>query len=168
MFLIILLGSGLHFTFEWSGNQAIVGLFSAVNESVWEHLKLAFWPTLLLLIFQYPYLFKNTRNFFLAKTLGICTMILTIPIIFYGYTAFSGESIFIIDILSFIFAVIFGQLVSYKLLIYKKLSEKYNLISIIALIVLGIAFMVFTFYPPQLPLFQDPISGGYGIINHSH
>jgi hypothetical protein len=41
---IIFLGSALHFTFEWSGNQPAVGIFSAVNESVWEHLKLAFWP----------------------------------------------------------------------------------------------------------------------------
>ncbi len=39
---IIFLGSALHFTFALSGNQPIVGAFSAVNESVWEHLKLAF------------------------------------------------------------------------------------------------------------------------------
>jgi len=41
---IILLGSMLHFTFELSGENPVVGVFSAVNESVWEHLKLAYWP----------------------------------------------------------------------------------------------------------------------------
>ena len=41
---IILLGSALHFTYELSGESPIVGVFSAVNESVWEHMKIAFSP----------------------------------------------------------------------------------------------------------------------------
>jgi len=168
MVFIIILGSMLHFTFEWSGNQPIVGVFSAVNESVWEHLKLGFWPALLLTIFEYHYLNKKTNNFFLAKAIGIYMIIIAIPIIFYSYTIFTGESIFIIDILSFIFAVIIGQLVSYKLLTSKRLSKNLNLISLGALVILGLAFVVFTFYPPQIQIFQDPITGEYGIINHLH
>ena len=69
MVFIIILGSMLHFTFEWSGFQAIVGVFSAVNESVWEHLKIAFWPTILYAIFEYRYLNQKTNNFFVAKAL---------------------------------------------------------------------------------------------------
>lgn len=41
---ISVLGVLLHFTYEWSGDNAVVGLFSAVNESTWEHLKLLFFP----------------------------------------------------------------------------------------------------------------------------
>jgi len=33
---IIILGSLLHFTFEWASHQPIVDVFSAVNESLWE------------------------------------------------------------------------------------------------------------------------------------
>ena len=40
----ILLGSLLHFTFEWSNQNPLVAAFSSVNESTWEHLKLAFVP----------------------------------------------------------------------------------------------------------------------------
>ena len=47
---ISVLGVLLHFTYEWSGDNAVVGLFSAVNESTWEHLKLLFFPFLLLTI----------------------------------------------------------------------------------------------------------------------
>ena len=43
---ISVLGVLLHFTYEWSGNNPIVGLFSATNESTWEHLKLLFFPML--------------------------------------------------------------------------------------------------------------------------
>ena len=43
-FFAIALGTLLHFTFEWSGNNPVVGIFSAVNESTWEHLKILFFP----------------------------------------------------------------------------------------------------------------------------
>lgn len=168
MLFIILLGSLLHFTFEWSSYQLIVGVFSAVNESVWEHLKLGFWPALLYVIIEYRLIKRETNNFFLAKTVGVYMIPIIITATFYSYTAVTGESIFLIDILSFIVAVVIGQLTSYKLLTYKKLSDKYQKISLTALSLLGIAFIIFTFYPPHLPIFQDPISGDYGIVTHSH
>jgi hypothetical protein len=167
MFLIIILGSLLHFTFEWSGFQEIVGVFSAVNESVWEHLKIAFMPSILFAIIEYRYLSKKTDNFFFAKALGIYTIMLIIPVIFYAYTIFIEHNL-TIDVLSFMFAIIVGQFVSYKMLTFNKLPKNVKLLSIVALIILGLAFVVFTFYPPQIPLFQDPNTGEYGIIHHLH
>ena len=167
MVLIISIGTLLHFTFEWSGFQDIVGVFSAVNESVWEHLKIAFMPSVLFAIIEYRFLFKRTNNFFFAKTLGIFTIMVIIPVIFYTYTIFIEHNL-TIDIISFMFAIIVGQLVSFKLLTFKQQPKNLGLISLIAIIILGLAFIVFTFYPPQIPLFQDPVSGEYGIIHHIH
>ena len=90
-----------------------------------------------------------------------------IPTIFYAYTIFIEHNL-IIDVLSFMLAIILGQFVSYNLLTFKKLSKNLKLISLIALIILASAFVVFTFYPLEFPLFQDPITGEYGIINHLH
>lgn len=168
MIFIIILGSLLHFAFEWSGNQPIVGVFSSVNESVWEHLKLAFWPALLYAMIEFRFLIKRTNNFLLAKTTGIYVTPIVITVIFYSYTAITGESVFVIDILTFVVAVILGQLSSYKFLTYEKLPAKLEKVSLVALAFLGLAFIVFTFYPPHLPMFQDPITGEYGIVNHSH
>ena len=67
---IVILGSALHFTYELSGKLAIVAAFLAVNESVWEHLKLAFWPSLIWLLLEYLPVKKLTNNFLMAKTLG--------------------------------------------------------------------------------------------------
>jgi hypothetical protein len=163
MVFIIILGSILHFTFEWSGSQPIVGAFSAVNESVWEHLKLAFWPALLFMLIEYGLLKKTANNFALAKTVAVYLMVLIIPIVFYSYTAVTGKSVFAIDISTFVVAVIIGQLASYKLMTYRKLSAYFNIVSIAALVLLGLAFVLSTFYPPQLPFFRDPITGKYGI-----
>ena len=41
---VMILGTLLHFTYEWSGGNLLVASFSAVNESTWEHLKLLFYP----------------------------------------------------------------------------------------------------------------------------
>lgn len=162
MVFIIILGSALHFAFEWSGNQAIVGVFSAVNESVWEHLKLAFWPALLFMLIEYALLKKTFNNFALAKTVGVYVMVITIPIIFYSYTAVIGDNFFM-DILTFVIAVIIGQLVSYRLLTHHKLSQYFNIVALFALVVLGLAFMLFTFYPPQISIFRDPRNGTFGM-----
>ena len=167
MVFIIILGTLLHFTFEWSGFQEIVGVFSAVNESVWEHLKIAFMPSILWLIIEHRYLYKRTNNFFFAKALGIYSIMIIIPVIFYSYTIFIEHNL-TIDIVSFMFAIIVGQFVSYKILSFKKLSKNLKLISIISLVILILAFVVFTFYPPQFPIFQDPNTGDYGIIKHLH
>jgi hypothetical protein len=168
MLFITLFGSVLHFTFEWSGYNPVVGVFSAVNESVWEHLKLGFWPAILYMLIEYRFIKKQTNNFFVAKTVVPYAIVAVIPAIFYSYTAFTGESIFMIDILSFIVAVIIGQYLGYRLLTHKPLHPKLELVAMAALLLLGVLFVVFTFMPPHLPPFQDPISGGYGIIEHNH
>jgi hypothetical protein len=160
---IIFLGSTLHFAFALSGNQPVVGAFSAVNESIWEHLKLAFWPALLLTVIEYPLLRKAANNFFIAKAIGVYLMVTIIPLVFYSYTAFSGKSIFAIDISSFVVAVLIGQLLSYKILIYRQLPRNLNKIAFAAIILLAIAFILFTYYPPQLQIFKDSLTGKYGI-----
>lgn len=43
--IAVLAGTGLHFLYDVCP-APLVGLFAPVNESVWEHLKLFFWPTL--------------------------------------------------------------------------------------------------------------------------
>ena len=67
MLFVSILGGLLHFTFELSGFNPIVGTFSAVNESVWEHLKLGFWPILLLTIIRIQVYTKTNQQFLSRK-----------------------------------------------------------------------------------------------------
>ncbi len=159
---IIFLGTALHFTFASSGQNPIVGSFSAVNESVWEHLKLPFWPSLLwLLIIMFP-LRKIVSNFFSAKAVGIILMIVIIPVVFYSYTFFT-EEILAVDIATFMIAVIAGQSISYILYRQDKPSKLTEAIAIAVIVLLAIVFIVFTFYPPHLSIFKDSNTGQFGI-----
>jgi Family of unknown function (DUF6512) len=159
---IIFIGTALHFTFALSGNNPIVGAFSAVNESVWEHLKLPFWSSIFWLLISFYPLRKTVSNLFLVKTIGILLMIVIIPAVFYSYTAFT-EEILVVDIATFIIAVIIGQLVSYKL--YKQTNESKltEATAIVIITLLATLFVIFTFYPPHLPIFLDSNTCKYGI-----
>ena len=160
---IVVVGTVLHFAFEWAGHWTPIAPIAAVNESVWEHLKLGFWPALAYAAWEDSRFKKSANNFFLAKTLGIYLIPITIVILFYSYTAILGHDLLAADIAIFVVAIIVGQLVSYKLLMDSPLPERLNRIAPIALAVLGILFVLFTFYPPQVPLFRDSITGLYGI-----
>ncbi len=107
--LIIILGTLLHFVYEWSGETRLIAIFGAVNESVWEHLKLTFWPAVLWAIIEMPFLKREYPNFWFAKAVGILAMPLIIVMIFYSYTSIVGRTLLVVDLLSFVIAVLVGQ-----------------------------------------------------------
>ncbi len=162
--VISVLGSVLHFVFDWSGGWEPVGVIAAVNESVWEHFKIAFWPALFYAIFEYPFLRRSASNFMMAKAIGIYVMPVAIAVIFYSYTAVVGEEILVVDILIFFVAVALGQLASYRVLTMRRWPVWTGRLGLAMVIALAAAFGVFTFYPPHLPIFKDAVSGGYGIV----
>jgi hypothetical protein len=160
----VVVGTVLHFAFDWSGRWIPIAPIAAVNESVWEHLKLGFWPALVYAALEYGRFGKSAGNFLFAKTLGICLVPITIVVLFYLYTAILGHGLLPVDIAIFVVAVIVGQLVSYRVLAASPLSERLNRFAPTALAVLAILFVLFTFCPPQFPLFRDSVTGGYGIV----
>ena len=162
----LILGTLLHFTYEWSGNNLFVGSFSAVNESIWEHLKLVFYPMIIAMIVEYFFIKENVNNYIEAKTIGIFTAISFIVITFFTYSGIIGTSIIIIDILIFIFSIILGEYIAYKLMKRKNESTVLSTsLSIIILIFFLLCFIIFTYLPLEVNLFRDITTGTYGIGN---
>ncbi len=156
-FFTIILGTLLHFTYEWSGNNNIVAAFSAINESVWEHLKLLFYPVFIFTFAEFFVYGKNKANFFVAKALSLFIGMSSIVTIFYTYTGIFGTNFFIVDILTFVFSVFITYLISYKIMSSNLLRGSLpNIIGFILLIAYLILFIVFTYYPPQVNLFIAP------------
>ena len=94
-------GAVMHFAFEWSGELRAVAVFAAVNESVWEHLKLTYWPALLYAALEYRKIRSLSDNFITAKAAGIYVMPAAIIALFYAYTAITGSDNLIADITIF-------------------------------------------------------------------
>jgi len=161
---VITIGAVFHFVFEWSNQWFPLGAIAPVNESVWEHLKLVFWPLVFFSIIEYFSLRSEVNNFVLSKITAIAIAEITILVTFYAYTSILGIEILLVDILSFIIGVILGYLVSYRLLKLKATPNWTSIVSFLSIIILGIIFVVFTYLPPGIPLFEDPETGLYGII----
>jgi hypothetical protein len=143
-----------------------VAVVAAVNESVWEHLKLAFWPGLAYAALETIAIRRQMRNFWMAKAVGLFIMPLTIVVGFYAYTAILGEHSFAVDILLFVLAVTLGQLASYRLAIARTLPPALTLVAVVVLIALIAAFSLLSYFPPHLDPWYDAGGGGYGILNH--
>jgi len=161
--VIACVGALMHFAFEWSGELRPVGVFAAVNESVWEHLKLTYWPALLYALLSYRKLKGLSDNFTIAKAAGIYVMPAAIIGLFYAYTAITGSENLVADIVIFVVAIALGQLVSYRILAMPQLPRRLYILAIVGLVVLGVLYAVFTFYPPQAPIFMESATGTYGI-----
>ena len=157
-----ILGTLLHFLFDLSGQRVIAGLFSAVNESIWEHMKLLFYPMLLFAWLEYVLRKPAPKNYWCIKLRGILLGLLLIPVIYYTYTGIWGKSIDWINIAIFFLAS--GIAFRWETAWLQKdcscpLSSGPAMAS---LALLALLFTVFTFRPPHIPLFQDVPTGTYG------
>ncbi|MBE6696483.1 MAG: hypothetical protein E7587_08535 [Ruminococcaceae bacterium] len=154
-------GTLLHFLYEWTGSR-FAALFSGVNESTWEHMKLIFFPMLLFALIESRFIEKDFCSFWCIKLKGILLGLFLIPIIFYTVNGAFGRSPDWFNISIFFIAAAIAYF--YETVLFKKDTPcKHKKAAIALLSAIAIAFWVFTFYPPQIPLFLDPVTNMYGI-----
>lgn len=152
---VSVLGVLLHFTYEWSGNNPVVGLFSAINESTWEHLKLLFFPMLFLTLGESFRSQDDTVPSLPARTIGIIAGMICIVVTFYTLSGVFGQLPGFINIVIYFIAVAFAFLTEQHFINNSgKLTR--NIFGAILLIFISL-FFVFTFFPPNIGLFVSPV-----------
>ena len=130
---------------------------------------MVFWPGLIFALIEYTYVREKVNNFLIAKIASLFVMPSVIALGWYAYTPFTQKSVFRLDLILFYVAVLLGQLVSYKLLTSASLSKQYKNISTFVILALLLAFSLFTFYPPEIFLFEHfdlMDTGEYGILEN--
>lgn len=165
--IIFLLGIPIHFLYNLTGKLNAIALFAPINESIWEHTKLATIPVLLWWIISY-FALKNKSEINFGKWIFSASIaMLSIPIVitcfYYTYIGALGISSLIIDIFSLLFALIVGQSLALHLYNHIRIRNKWSYIGILIIaIIIAFTFTV-TFYAPELPMFKDGLTGTYGI-----
>lgn len=152
---VSVLGTMSHFFYEWSGYNKIIALFSPVNESTWEHIKLLFFPMLIYTIFISVKLKSEYPCILSAMLCGNILGCILIPVIFYTYTGILGRNITFLDIADFYISVIISFFTAYSLSLSCK-CEKYAAVLKCIFIILIIMFIIFTISPPNIALFKSP------------
>ena len=154
-------GTLLHFLYDWTKGSIFVAPFSGVNESTWEHMKLLYFPMLVFALIQSRFLIE-AENFWSIKLIGIITGLVLIPILFYTYNGAFGKSPDYLNIAIFFICAAAAFAVENHL--FKSNTFSFNMpkLSVLVLLFICVFFIIFTFKTPEIPLFQDPLTGTYG------
>lgn len=155
-------GTLLHFLFDWTGGNLIVALFSAVNESIWEHLKLLFYPMVAFGLLEYYFWGKDCESFWCIKLIGILVGLVLIPAVYYTYTGILGVKADWFNIAIFFLAAGVVFWIETKLFQNGFECPVNSRVSFAVLCLIAIVFTVLTFFPPHIPFFEDSITGSYG------
>ena len=158
-------GTLAHFLYDLTGEHRPVGLFTAVNESTWEHIKIAITPTLLWGLYD-GYYYGENPNYFCAKLASLLILTIFIPAIFYTYQKITKKPILFIDITTFFAAIILSQATFYAIISLAPMWHAFTYLSCIGLFIFFGCYMTLTLAPLKAPIFKDPITGKYGFRAH--
>lgn len=154
------MGTILHFTYNLSKKNIVVGMFSSVNESVWEHIKLLLTPIFFYNMFLYVMKYQN--NYFIKLLVELLVAIIFIIVLYKIKIVIYKDKKPFINILIFYFTAFICSLVGYLISNYN-IPNWINLISIIGVMIIYVMYMVYTVCPPRKSIFKDPITNCYGI-----
>ena len=160
--LTSLLGTALHFLYGWSGEAVWAAPLSGINESVWEHMKLLAVPVLFWSAVQGRG--RVSSSFWAVRAASLLAGLLLIPVVYYTYTGALGFRVTAVDIALFYAAAALVFFLDHRLGKDGRLSaSRQQTLGRLALVILGLLFVLLTFYPPHFPLWQDPLTGRYGV-----
>lgn len=154
-----MLGTFLHFLFDLSGQSLIAAIFSAVNESIWEHMKLIYYPMLLFALIEYRFWGKNHKQFWCIKLVGILLGLTLIPVLYYTYTGIFGVSVDWLNITIFFLSAGFVFWIENKLLQRGNSCRFSSQASFVLICMIGVVFILLTFYTPEIPFLKDHEAG---------
>lgn len=143
------LGTAAHFVYVWCP-APLLGLFVPVNESVWEHLKLLFWPTVLTAIGM-AHASAHPQRFWSA----VLWMVLVTPVGMLGvyYLLRAGFSLhcLALDLLLY-YGTMGVQFWGIARLRTRSIEHHAGILVMLAGLY-AICLMALTLAPPQLPIF---------------
>ena len=154
--LVTLGGTLLHFLYDWTGESVLAAPFSGINESTWEHMKLLYWPLFLFALAQW-WFFRHRKDFWCIKLAQILLGLALIPVLFYTCNGAFGKSPDWVNITIFYVAAGAAFWLEWWLLRRNFLGCHHSYPAFAGICVIGGLFVVFTFAPPELPLFQPPV-----------
>lgn len=154
---VSILGTLLHFAYDFFNENQFIGYFSAINESIWEHQKLLFFPTLFISIIQFIFCKECRKCFWISRLLGALLGMIIIISLYYTVTGIIGKNIDAFNIALFYIGVISTFVLSNIFQKNRVLCGKHSdTIALLIFVLITFIFVFFTNNPPSIALFSDP------------
>lgn len=153
-----IIGTAMHFVYDIIGSNIILNGIVPINESVWEHLKLIFYPSLIFFVCNYDYKAKNnkatyTASFVTASTISMLFCIMSYYSILYFFKFVPGVINIVIYYLSMFILFVLMYIMNY---ITEELHDNFNFFCEITILIYIFIFYIYTYFPPNLIIFKSP------------
>ena len=152
--LSILAGSALHILYDLWPNP-LTAVFAPVNDSVWEHLKLLYWPFL-----AAAFVMTKGEADSRSSWCGLLAGLLSAPLLLLGvyYTLSCGFALrgLPVDLVLYTLAMAGGFALAWHLQKAEFPAWLCGML-VIAAGVYGASLALFSFAPPELPIFLPPV-----------
>ena len=156
----IIFGTFFHFTYQLTNHNKIVGLFTATNESTFEHIKMALSARIFFIPIEIHF-FKNYPNYYLSVLIELILITIFIIIFFYGYQLLiSKKENLMYNITIFYISIILAYIIGYKFILYQPIFF-ITIHSAFFIILILLLEMILTIEPLRNFLFIDPITKKY-------
>jgi len=164
-FVIFGLSALSHFLYKWSGYNGFVGIFAPTNESVFQHLKMFFYPTVLYYFIVFFVFGKkydmNANKWYIAP---LITVLLTSSIVVSMYYTtrfgFNVESMFI-DIVSLFLGLFISSIICKSIYKNKRTINFPSYVSVVILLIMTISVAYYDANPKEVDLFYDHQNNTY-------
>ena len=161
------LGSLLHFLFDWTKHNRLVAVFAAVNESYWEHIKIAVWPVMLAQLALFLSGGHQNPSFIPAATIALYSIPISMVGLVFAYKTLTKRNILWVDITVFFMTIAIAQTLFILVLDQLRPTLATIIFAVFFLLGLIVAFGLFTLRPPREPdPFIDPLNQKYGLSAH--
>ena len=160
--MTVLGGTLLHFLYGLTNESVLAAPFSVINESTWEHMKHMYFPLVVFALIQSRFS-REHNSFWCIKLFGIITGLVLIPVLFYTYNGAFGKSPDWLNIAIFFLSAAIVFILETLLFIKNRLRCEKGWIPFAIICLIGTLLVFFTFITPKIPLFQNPLSGLYGL-----
>lgn len=152
---VSVIGSLNHFLYEWFDHSAFIALICPVNESVWEHLKLLYFPFLFVTATVYLVRRPNILSFFYYRFLAVICGMFFIITAFFTYTGIVGTHFLFMDLLIYFLSVFLTFYFSFRFQNTPLTVPSQNIVFSLW-IILSLCFFAFSCLPPDAGLFFTP------------
>ena len=152
MLFVVVIGTLLHFTYEWSGKNPFIAVIAPIDQSIFQQLKLLFTPYMLWTLVEYEHYGQYEKNFIPIKAVSLFAGMIIIVLIL----KLLPKSEDWIDIAALLVSVPVAFTADHLLTANDlQVLPAAHLSASLLLFLTALAISAFTFYPPDHSLFTD-------------
>ncbi len=163
VFVIFALAGLWHFLYEWLP-CGLTAVLAPVNESPWEHAKLFFAPAVIYFLIGRLTVGRDYPNFTFAHAAVLPFMPMLMLALYYFFYWLGVDSLVVHLVITFTVIAV-GVYTAYRMTVSVMHMDTpvYRMAALLTVFGMLFIFIAFTYYPPHIPLFQDPTNMQYGI-----